>query len=75
VHNALLLDAPERTIARGPFQPAQRALTNGQFAIAPRPPWFLNNPTGSATSRLMTEFVAKPSWRKLPAIFASALRG
>jgi aldehyde dehydrogenase (NAD(P)+) len=74
-HNALLLDAPERTIARGPFQPAQRALTNGQFAIAPRPPWFLNNPTGSATSRLMTEFVAKPSWRKLPAIFASALRG
>ena len=74
-HNALLLDAPERTIARGPFQPAQRALTNGQFAVAPRPPWFLNNRTGSATSRLMTEFVAAPSWRKLPAIFASALRG
>ena len=75
VHNALLLDAPERTIARGPFQPAQRALANGQFAIAPRPPWFLNNRTGSATSRLMTEFVARPSWSKLPAIFASALRG
>ncbi|MEO7373033.1 MAG: aldehyde dehydrogenase family protein [Terrimesophilobacter sp.] len=75
VHNALLLDAPERTIARGPFQPAQRAIANGQFAIAPRPPWFLNNPTGSATSRLLTEFAAKPSWSKLPAIFASALHG
>ncbi|GAB3040164.1 aldehyde dehydrogenase family protein [Parafrigoribacterium mesophilum] len=75
VHNALLLDAPERTIARGPFQPAHRALSNGQFAVAPRPPWFLNNRTGTATSRLLTQFAANPSWGKLPAIFASALRG
>jgi aldehyde dehydrogenase (NAD(P)+) len=75
VHNALLLDAPERTIARGPFQPAQRALAGGQFAMSPRPPWFLNNRTGTATSRLLTEFAVKPSWGKLPAIIASALRG
>lgn len=75
VHNALLLDGPERTIARGPFQPVQRAVNNGQFAAAPRPPWFVNNPTGAHTSRLFTQFAMKPSWGKLPAILASAVRG
>jgi aldehyde dehydrogenase (NAD(P)+) len=75
VHNALLLDAPERTIVRGPFQPVQRAINNGQFAAAPRPPWFVNNPTGARTSRLLTEFAMKPSWGRLPAILSSVVRG
>lgn len=75
VHNALLLDSPERTVLRGPFRPAPRAMLHGEFALSPRPPWFVTNRTAASTGRLLTRFAASPRWRALPAIFASALRG
>ena len=75
VHNALLLDGPERTIARGPFRPLPRSILHGEFAISPRPPWFVTNRTGTLTARLLTAFAQKPGWGKLPALFASTLRG
>lgn len=63
VHNALLLDGTERTVVYGPFRPM------------PKPPWFVDNRTAATTGRRLSSFAARPRWRALPAIFASALRG
>ena len=75
VHNALLLDDPERTVVRGPFRPSPRSLVNGEMAISPKPPWFVTNRTADGTGRALTALTAEPSALKLPGIFASALRG
>ncbi|MFG2658374.1 hypothetical protein [Streptomyces sp. NPDC048425] len=37
VHNALLLDGPERTVVRGPFRPAPRSLLHGEMSLYPNP--------------------------------------
>ena len=75
VHNALLLEDPERTVVEGPFRPAPRSLLNREWAISPNPPWFVDNKTAATTGRLLTAFEARPRWSALPGIFASALRG
>ncbi|GAA3168286.1 MULTISPECIES: aldehyde dehydrogenase family protein [Streptomyces] len=75
VHNALLLDRPERTVVRGPFRPAPRAIAHGELVMSPRPPWFVTNRTADTTGRLLAGFAAAPRWSALPRIFASALRG
>ncbi len=75
VHNALLLDGPERTVVYGPFRPIRRSLLHGEMAISPKPPLFVNNRTAATTGRRLTAFAARPRWSALPAIFASALRG
>ena len=75
VHNALLIDRPERTIVRGPFRPAPRSILKGEFTLSPKPPWFVTNRTAATTAKRFTAFAAAPSWKALPAIFASALRG
>ncbi|MFF8726624.1 aldehyde dehydrogenase family protein [Streptomyces sp. NPDC015171] len=75
VHNALLLDGPERTVVRGPFRPAPRALLHGQPVMSPKPPWFVSHRTAATTGRLLAGFAAAPRWSALPALFASALRG
>ncbi|MCQ4120646.1 aldehyde dehydrogenase family protein [Rhodococcus sp. FXJ9.536] len=75
VHNALLIDRPERTVVRGPFRPSPRSVMKRELSISPKPPWFVNNRTAATTGRLLTAFAGAPSWTRLPAIFASALRG
>ncbi|WP_225630150.1 hypothetical protein [Streptomyces solaniscabiei] len=75
VHNALLLDGPERTVVRGPFHPAPRALLYGRATLSPKPPWFVTNRAAATTGRLLADFAAAPRWSALPRIFASALRG
>jgi aldehyde dehydrogenase (NAD(P)+) len=63
VHNALLLERPERTVVRGPFR------------SVPKPPWFVTNKTAAITGRRIVRFAAAPRWSALPPVFASALRG
>jgi hypothetical protein len=75
VHNALLLEDPERSVVRGPFRPAPRSVINGELALSPKPPWFVTNRTAATTGRRLVEFTANPGWSRLPRIFASALRG
>lgn len=74
VHNALLLDRTERTVIRGPFRPMWRSMATGLWHISPRPPWFVTSRTGLDTSRLLVDFVGRPTYGKLPRIFAHALR-
>lgn len=74
VHNALLLADTEKTIARGPFRPFPRSALHGEFALFPKPPWFVTARSAKKTGRLLAEFAAAPSWLKMPAIFISAFR-
>ncbi|MCY7403390.1 MAG: aldehyde dehydrogenase family protein [Cryobacterium sp.] len=74
VHNALLLDEVERTVVRGPFRPFPRSIAHGEWALLPKPPWFVSARSGSLTARLLTDFAARPSVRKLPRILAAAFR-
>ncbi|QIP83246.1 aldehyde dehydrogenase [Streptomyces sp. Tu 2975] len=77
VHNAFMLadEDIEKTVLRAPFAPAPRGLFTGSPSLSPRPPYFVTNRTAVATLERVTRFTAAPGVAKLPAIFASALRG
>ncbi|MCU1423303.1 MAG: putative aldehyde dehydrogenase [Microbacteriaceae bacterium] len=74
VHNALLIDSPERTVVTGPFRPFPRSFAGGEFALFPKPPWFVTSRSAATTGRRLVGFAAKPSWLRMPAVFASAFR-
>jgi acyl-CoA reductase-like NAD-dependent aldehyde dehydrogenase len=74
VHNAYLLDHTERTVVTGPFRPFPRSVSHGEFALFPKPPWFVTARSAARTGRLLTRFAQKPSWLKMPGIFLSAFR-
>jgi aldehyde dehydrogenase (NAD(P)+) len=74
VHNALLIDSPERTVVTGPFRPFPRSFAHGEFALFPKPPWFVTARSAQRTGKLLAGFAAKPSWAKMPGIFVSAFR-
>jgi len=75
VHNALLLDGPERTVVTGPFRVFPRSLLHGERSLLPRPPWFVANRTAKSTCERLTRFAADPRWWRIPPILSSALRG
>jgi hypothetical protein len=75
VHNALLLEDAERSVVEGPFRPAPRSLLHGEWAISPKPPWFVDNRTAATTGRRLASFATRPRVSALPGVFASALRG
>lgn len=60
VHNSLLLDRVERSVARGPFRPFPRStgalFGRGTFSVLPKPPWFVTSRTGAAVSEGFTRF-------------------
>lgn len=75
VHNGFLVEKPERTVVRGPFRPFPRSFAHGEWALSPKPPWFVSNATAAGTGELLVDFANKPSLLKVPKIFISALRG
>jgi aldehyde dehydrogenase (NAD(P)+) len=75
VRNALMFDKPLKTVVSALFRPFPRSVLHGELTLFPKPPWFLTNKTSQSTARKLTEFAATPSPAKLPAIFASALKG
>ncbi len=75
VHNALLLGDAERTVVTGSFRPVPRSLLHGEWAISPKPPWFVDNETAATTGRRLASFASRPRPTALPGVFASALRG
>ncbi|MEM8863492.1 MAG: aldehyde dehydrogenase, partial [Chloroflexota bacterium] len=75
VHNAYLFNKVEKSVVRGSFYSYPRGWLHGDFAILPKPPWFVTNKTGHITGKRVTYFATDPSPLHLPGIFASALRG
>lgn len=75
VHNSLMLDKPEKNVVTAPFRPFPRSARHGALTMAVKPPWFLENRTALSTARQFTHFAADPNPRRLPGLFASALRG
>jgi aldehyde dehydrogenase (NAD(P)+) len=75
VHNSLMLDRPQKNVLWAPFRPFPRSARHGGLTMAVKPPWFIGNATSLSTARQFTHFAADPSPRRLPALFASALRG
>ncbi len=75
VHNALLIESPERTVLRGPFRPTPRSILHGEFTLSPKPPWFVTHPNAATILQRMTTFASKPGLAALPGIVAAALRG
>ncbi|MFE1312035.1 aldehyde dehydrogenase family protein [Streptomyces sp. NPDC058755] len=75
VNNAFMLEDVEKTVVRAPFAPASRGLFTGSPSLSPRPPYFVTNRTGRTTLQRVTGFTTAPGITRLPAVFASALRG
>ncbi|WP_042424258.1 aldehyde dehydrogenase family protein [Streptacidiphilus anmyonensis] len=75
VHNAFMLEDVEKTVLRAPFAPFPRGLFTGSPSLSPRPPYFVTNRTARTTVERVVHFTAAPGFAKLPAVFASALRG
>lgn len=75
VHNSFLFDGPERTVIKAPFRPFPRNLLSGGMTLLPRPPWFVTNKKQHMVGKLLTKFLYKPSWLKIPRIFLNALLG
>jgi acyl-CoA reductase-like NAD-dependent aldehyde dehydrogenase len=68
VHNGHLFDDAERSVITGPFAPFPRALPS----LFPTPPWFVQSRSVLATSQRLTDYAAKPGWRRLvPVLFAA----
>jgi len=74
VHNAHLVAGVERSVVCGPFRPFPRSMLHGEFALSPKPAWFVTARSAESTARGLTRFSAKPGWLKLPGIFAAAFR-
>ncbi|MDP3860027.1 MAG: aldehyde dehydrogenase, partial [Phaeovulum sp.] len=74
VHNSYMLAHTERTVIRAPWAPFPRSLRYG-ITLLPRPPWFVTHRRARQLGRLLTEFLYRPAWRKLPRILINALRG
>ncbi|MEM7799857.1 MAG: aldehyde dehydrogenase family protein, partial [Chloroflexota bacterium] len=75
VHNVFLFDKPQKSVVRGSFYSFPRGMLHGDFAILPRPPWFVTNKTGHLTAKRVAYFAMDPGPQHLPGIFAAALRG
>jgi len=75
VHNTNMFDRPQRTVVSAPWRPFPRGLLSGQMTLLPKPPWFISNRRQHRTAKLLTSFVYRPGWLKLPRLFANALLG
>jgi aldehyde dehydrogenase (NAD(P)+) len=74
VHNGLLIDSPERTVMTGAFRPFPRSIAGGEFSLFPKAPYFVTSRSATSTGRQLVHFAKKPSWLRLPGVFAQAFR-
>lgn len=80
VHNALLLDRVERSVARGPFRPFPRSLRHPRalglrkLSVLPKPPWFVTSRTGAQVGEGFTRFRIDGHWGRLAGTLVKAFR-
>ena len=70
VHNTLMFDRSQKSVARAPFRPFHRSLRHPLEGLTVKPPWFLDNSTARSTARAFTMFAADPNPTRLPGILA-----
>ena len=71
VHNALMFDRPQKSIAYGPFRPFPDSLLGGA-RISLKPPWFVTHANGHTVGERLTQLAAdKKPWRLLPVVMAA----
>lgn len=75
VHNAHLIEAPEKAVVTGPFRESPRSLRHGELSISPKPPWFVTHRMARTTAKRLTENAGDRSWKRMPGVIGSALRG
>ncbi len=75
VHNTLMFDRSQKSVARAPFRPFHRSLRHPLEGLTVKPPWFLDNSTARSTARAFTMFAADPTPTRLPGILLPAVRG
>src|ERR1035437_4466344 len=75
VHNSLLFDRPEKSVVRAPFLPYPRSTAHGRPRLLPTPPWFVTHRRAHVVSERLTRFEGDHALRRVPGIFAAALRG
>ena len=63
VHNTYLFDRPQKSIVYAPFR------------IFPTPAWFATHKNLLLMAKHLLKFEAYPTWKNLPAVIISALRG
>jgi aldehyde dehydrogenase (NAD(P)+) len=74
VHNSLLFDRPQKSVVYAPFHPYPRSVVHGRPTLLPVPPWFVTHRRAHRVGERLTRFEADPSIRRVPGIFAAALR-
>ena len=75
VHNALMFDRPQKTVVYGSFYSFPRAWRYGDFHLAPKPQWYINNRTSHTTAQRVTKHFFDPGLKHLPGIILSGYRG
>ena len=73
VHNSYLLEGTEKSVVRAPFAPFPRSFLTGEFALLPKPPWFVTNRRQDAIGRALCDFEVSRSPARAAAIAALAL--
>jgi acyl-CoA reductase-like NAD-dependent aldehyde dehydrogenase len=63
VHNAFLLDHPQKSVVRAPFR------------IRPKPAWFTGHKSLARMGKKLTTLEAAPSWGKLAGVAVTAFKG
>jgi acyl-CoA reductase-like NAD-dependent aldehyde dehydrogenase len=74
VHNAYLLDRPQKTVVRAPFAPFPRSFGDGERTLLPTPPWFVTHRRADTVGRALFAYTAKPSALRLATTVLAALR-
>ncbi len=75
VHNGLMLDRPQKSIATGPFAPSPRTLRTGEFHLAPKPIWFVTNRRMADAGEHFVEYIGSGSTAAMMKVLGAALRG
>ncbi len=74
VHNSYLLEQTEKSVVYAPFAPFPRNVRSGEYALLPKPPWFVTNAFAAEIGKALCDFEVARSPAKALAIATLALR-
>jgi hypothetical protein len=75
VHNTLMLDRTQKSVARAPFAPSHRTLTKGEFHLAPKPVFFVSNKQMHNVGERLVDYAVSGKTSDMMRVVSSAMRG